>query len=246
MLGQLLLGLLAERRFEEVYKSTLGTTELRLEDSRASRDDTDYRVLNGKGRPVFRINIKFHGSLFRNAREEVGLDTEDCFALATYKIKQGLDKQEREVLPYLFVVVSCPMSSADVGAAIPSDLIDAACLVHASKKVTGKRSIEEHIVDRLVDGIPSFRPTVDRLAQQIASSQWRVLSARRANELLKEKLFERVYAVRRRGFAQHYRNAEVDMHFSLREDMTPLDDFLEQLATIGLHGVVGKLERGLV
>ncbi len=36
------------------------------------------------------------------AAELVGLDPSDCFALATYKIYQGLQKQEEEVLPYLF------------------------------------------------------------------------------------------------------------------------------------------------
>lgn len=92
-LGSMLQGLLAERLFEQIYKSTLGTTELRLEDSREARDDTDYRVLNGKGRPVFRINIKFHGTLFRQAQELVGLAPDDCFALATYKIKQGLENR---------------------------------------------------------------------------------------------------------------------------------------------------------
>ena len=47
---------------------------------------TDYRVLNGGGRQVFRLNIKFHGTLFGKAPELVGLDSEDCFPLATYKI----------------------------------------------------------------------------------------------------------------------------------------------------------------
>ncbi len=104
-IGQLLLGEIAERAFERIYKTTMGTDELVLEDDRGSRNDTDYRVLNGQRRPVFRINIKFYGTLFRNARELVGLEPEDCFALATYKIHQGLLKQDSERLPYLFVIV---------------------------------------------------------------------------------------------------------------------------------------------
>ena len=247
MIGQLLLGLLAERLFESIYKTELGTTELRLEDSREARNDTDYRVLNGQGRPVFRINIKFHGTLFRKAQEMVSLAPEDCFPLATYKIKQGLDKQENEVLPYLFVVVSGAISAPDVGALIPSDLIDLACYVHASKKISGKRKIEEKIVDRLANEVlPSFAPTLADLHSKLANATWRVLSARRANVLLREKLFERVYAVRVKGFTRSYGNAEVDMHFSLRDDMTPLREFLAQLGELGLHGIAGKLERGLL
>jgi hypothetical protein len=246
-LGSMLQGLLAERLFEEIYKTTLGTSELRLEDSREARDDTDYRVLNGKGRPVFRINIKFHGTLFRQAQELVGLAPEDCFALATYKIKQGLDKQEKEVLPYLFVVVSCPISAADVGAAVPNDLVELYCMIKDTKRVAGKRNIEEKIVDRLAAGMrPPFRPTLDDLHEQLASAPWRVISARRADTLLRKLLFERVYAVRIRKFTSSYRNAEVDMHLSLSGDMTPLHDFLEQIGNIGLQGVAGKLERGLL
>lgn len=246
-LGSMLQGLLAERLFEEIYKTTLGTTELRLEDSREARDDTDYRVLNGKGRPVFRINIKFHGTLFRQAQELVGLTPEDCFALATYKIKQGLDKQEREVLPYLFVVVSCPISAAEVGTAIPDDLIELYCMIKETKRVTGKRNIEETIVERLAAGMrPAFNPILSDLQEKLANAPWRVISARRADMLLRSLLFERVYAVRIKKFTSSYRNAEVDMHLSLSADMTPLQDFLEQLGNLGLHGIAGKLERGLL
>lgn len=247
MLGQLVLGLLAERAFEEIYRSALGTTDLRLEDSRESRNETDYRVLNGQGRAVFRINIKFHGTLFRKAKDLVGLDPEDCFALATYKIKQGLDKQEAEVLPYVFVVVSCPVTAAQVGAAIPARLVELATLVHASKKVTGKRLVEERIVRYLASGrVRSFESTLRELVAKISDSPWRVISARRADLLLRETLFERVYAVRVRAFTRNYRNAELDMHFSLSSDMTPLIDLLKQIGDLGLHGVVGKLERGLL
>ena len=69
MIGQLLLGELAERAFERIYKETMGTDELILEDAREARNETDYRVLNGQSRPVFRINIKFHGTLFRKAHD---------------------------------------------------------------------------------------------------------------------------------------------------------------------------------
>lgn len=81
-LGQLVIGALAERVFEEFYRANVGSPDLELRDDRKARGDTDYLVFNGSGRQVFRINIKFHGSLFRRAKELVGLDPEDCFALA--------------------------------------------------------------------------------------------------------------------------------------------------------------------
>jgi hypothetical protein len=249
ILGQLLLGELAERAFLRIYKDTMGTSELMLEDDRSSRNETDYRVLNGLRRPVFRINIKFFGTLFRNARDLVGLESEDCFALATYKIYQGLQKQENERLPYIFAIVGVPgLTGGNVGAAIPEDLAHLVSLVHSSKKVPGKRALEERIVANLID---SEQPEPVRRAlagfrERIEGAEWRVLSARRANLLLRGRLFERVYAVRVRAFARNYRNAELDMHFSVNDDLTPLRSFLANLRDRGLHGLAVDLERGVV
>lgn len=248
ILGQLLLGVIAERAFEEIYRTTMGTSELRLEDDRESRSDTDYRVVNGSGRPVFRINIKFHGTRFRNATDLVGLDPADCFALATYKIYQALQKQEKEVLPYIFAIVGvADLTGVRVGEAIPEDLVHLNSLILGSK-FSGKRDVEDRIVLHLLDSEQpdSVRMSIAQFAEQIKIAEWRVISARKANQLLREKLFERVFAVRVRAFARNYRNAELDMHFSLKEDLTRLEEFLDLLKTHGLHGLTARLERGLV
>ena len=249
ILGQLLLGELAERAFLKIYRESMGTRELILEDARGARNDTDYRVLNGQRRPVFRINIKFHGTPFRNARDLVGLDPEDCFALATYKIYQGLQKQETERLPYLFAIVGVPgLTGSSVGAAITDELAHLVSLVHASPRVQGKRDIEERVVSHLLDAEQPepFRSRLTKYRRDIEEAEWRVLSARRADHLLREMLFERVYAVRVRAFARNYRNAELDMHFSLNGDLTPLRTFLASLRERGLHGLAVDLERGVV
>ena len=249
MLGQLLLGLTAERAFEEIYKSRMGATELRLEDDRESRSETDYRVLNGRGIPVFRINIKFHGTRFRKAADLVGLEPDDCFALATYKIFQGLQKQNKEVLPYIFAIVGVAnLTGALVGEAIPDDLVHVSSLAMGSKKLSGKRDVEDRIVLHLLDAQqePRVAKGIAEYRRQIKEAEWRVISARRADNLLREKLFDRVFAVRVRAFARNYRNAELDMHFSLKQDLTPLQDFLDLLKTHGLHGLTARLERGQV
>jgi hypothetical protein len=249
MLGQLMLGELAERAFEKIYRETMGADELLLEDDRSSRNETDYRVLNGQQRPVFRINIKFYGTLFRNARNLVGLDPEDCFALATYKIYQGLQKHETERLPYVFVIVGVPgLTGARVGAAIPENMVHLVSLVHTSSRISGKRSVEERVVENLIEAEQPefFKSELSRFRQEIHSARWYVLSARRADQLLREKLFDRVYAVRVRAFARNYRNAELDMHFSLSQDLRLLTDFLATARDRGLHGLSVDLERGIV
>jgi hypothetical protein len=93
-IAQMLLGTLGERRFQEISEEVTGRGVIRIEDHRPSRSDTDYRLLNGSDNPVCRINIKFHGTLFRDSQQYVGLEPVDCFPLATYKIHNALRRQQ--------------------------------------------------------------------------------------------------------------------------------------------------------
>lgn len=241
ILGQMLLGRCAELAFEDIYKTEMHTTELELRDLREDRSDTDYRLYNGQGRPIYRINIKFHGSRFRRAAEMVNLAAEDCFALATYKISSALQKHNEDKLPYFFAIVGVSnLSGETVGAKLSAEHLELVAMLHGSK-AGGKRLIEDRIVDVLVqDKDPVFVETFE----QISKADWYVLSAKRANRLLYEKLFERVYALRVRSFAQKFRGAEVDMHFSLKEDLTPLRVYLSTLRESGSQMITTLLERG--
>lgn len=243
-LGQLLLAGLAERAFERLYHSVLGAEELQLEDQRSRYTETDYRVLNGSRRPVFRLNIKFHGTLFENARQMVNLEPADCFALATYKVWQGMQKQQTEVLPYVFAIVSVPgLSAESVGAIVPDNLVHLATFAYAASSA-GKRDAEDAIVDHLIqhEQPADVAERVNTFARSIEGAAWRVISARKADKLLRELLFDRVYAVRQRSFAQ----TQVNMHFSLSQDLTALEDFLRLWRERGPQGLASMLERGVV
>ena len=211
-------------------------------DLREERNATDYRLLNGGSRPVFRLNIKFFGSTFRRASELVGLDPLDCFPLATYKIHLALQKQVAEHLPYVFVVVGVEgLTTETVANNLDSNLINPLAQLLASPRMSSKRSIEDRVIDMLErQRDPTFVSAFD----QISKSRWSVLSARRAEKLLKDKLFERAYALRVRGFAQQFRNAELDMHFSIQKDMTPLAKFLTVIREGGVQRATSMLERG--
>ncbi len=243
ILGQLLVGRAAEIAFEDIYRSEMESHELELRDVRESRTDTDYRLYNGHGRPVYRINIKFHGSLFRRAPDLVALEPEDCFALATYKIYSSLGKQDQEGLPYIFAVVGeRTIDGESVGAEIPTRYVESTAFVHGAPRAPGKRDFEDRIVELLVQAdVPVFRRTF----AAIRKAEWYVLSARRADNLVHKYLYDRVYALRIRGFARVFRGAELDMHFSLANDMTPLHEFLSVLREEGQAKVVTLLERGV-
>ncbi len=242
-LGRMLLGDLAEREFERLYRRTLGADELlQLQDARRARTETDYHVINGDGKPVFRLNIKFHGTLFERAKADVGLDPEDCFALGTYKIYQGITKQVEERRPYVFVVVSVPGLTADVaGAAIPDAFVHLSSFVFESR-MSGKRDLEDAIVRTVIDQQEpeAAGGAVDDFARRIEHAEWRVISARKADRLLRQLLFERVFAVRQRTSPR----TQVNMHLSLSDDLTPFVEFARLRKERGLHGLAVILEAG--
>lgn len=242
ILGNLIVGRCAEVVFVKLYKKHVHTTELELRDLREGRSDTDYRLYNGKGRPVYRINIKFHGSLFRRAQEMVTLEPEDCFPLATYKIHGALQKQQTDELPYIFVIVSIPdLTAESIGAEVPDDLQEFVARVTVSKQIPRKRNIEDRIVEMLEqEGHPAYERTRTRMSE----ARWFVLGAKKADKLLRELLFERVFALRMRNFSRQFRQAELDMHFSLSGDLTPLATYLNMLSEHGYPRITTLLERG--
>lgn len=242
ILGQLLLGQAAEKAFESIFREELESHELEMRDLREGRSDTDYRLYNGQGRPVYRVNIKFHGALFRRAPELVGIDPNDCFALATYKICGALKKQETEGLPYIFAVVGVrSLSGDDVGVRLPGRYVEATAYIYQAPRASGKRDFEEKIVARISQ---QRLDPFDELYEAIHSADWFVISARKADLLVRKKLYERVYALRVPRFTQQFRGAEVDMHFSLSADMTPLRDFLGTVREEGHPKAASMLERG--
>jgi len=80
--------------------------------------------------------------------------------------------------------------------------------------------------------------------ERIRNALWRVLSARKADALLREKLFERAYALRARAFAKNYGGAELDMHFSVSQELVSLEELLRVLRDGGLQALSVYLERG--
>lgn len=240
--GQLVLGRAAEIAFEELCRIGIDAGEFELKDVREGRTNTDYRLLNGNSRPLYRFNVKFVGSVFRRGAEMVGLEPNDCFPLATYKIHAALQEQEKEHLPYVFAVVGVPdLNAAAVAAALPDSEIYPLALLFASSVVTRKRDFEDWLVARIVTARSSAFMTA---YQRIRNAEWYVLSARRADILLHERLYERVYALRIPGFTRQFGRAEVDMHFSLSKDLVSLAEFLRVLRTDGQGKVTTMLERG--
>jgi len=172
----------------------------------------------------------------------VGLEPDDCFALATYKIHGALHKQTEDELPYIFVIVSVPdLTAESIGAGVPPEILDFVAHVHVADGVSRKRDIEDRVVQILQE---EKHPAFDATRRRIAEARWYVLGAKKADKLLRKMLFERVFALRTRNFSRQFRGAELDMHFSLSGDLTPLTTYLDMLREAGYPRVTTLLERG--
>jgi hypothetical protein len=241
-IGELVLARVAEIAFEDICNSEINSREFSMTDVRHGRTNTDFRLLNGGGRPLYRFNVKFFGSIFRRGAEMVGLAPSDCFPLATYKILAALQEQDREHLPYVFAIVGVPgLNAAAVAEIIPEADVRPVSMMSESRAVRRKRDFEDWLVDRIVGArSPAFATAYGR----IRNAEWYVLSARRANMLMHGLLFERVYALAVPGFTRKFGGAEVDMHFSLSKDLVTLREFLAVLREDGQGKVTTMLERG--
>lgn len=241
-IGELVLGQAAEIAFQDICRGNIDTREYTLTDVREGRSNTDFRLLNGGDRPLYRFNVKFFGSPFRRSSELVGLDPVDCFPLATYKLLTALQKQEEEHLPYIFAMVAVPdLTARTLAEIIPEGEIRPLALLREAGKVPGYRDFEDWLVSRIVaDRAPVFVTAYER----IRNAAWYALSARRADKVMHDLLFRRVYALTVPGFTRNFPGAEVDMHFSLSQDMIPLQRFLEELQREGQGKVTAMLERG--
>lgn len=232
-IAQILLGRLAERRFELLIPSIGAGRDISIEPRLEDRSTTDYLIKNGGGRGVCRLNIKFHGTVFRDAMENVGLEPEDCFALATYKIYSALQRQREDGFPYVFLVLSNPsLRAASVAGHVP---LEFAWLL---TMLDGKRFVEEAIADYLCR--PEFQNQFEGLLTRMAEGEFRAISAAKADDLLHKLLFDRVFAIRVPRFVQV---TQVNMHFSLSQDLAPFSRFME-LLDLPLHVLTVRLYEG--
>ena len=242
-LGSLIIGRAAEAAFQELYSKHMETMQVSVHDDRKSGTDADFILRNGSNRDLYRMNIKLHGSVFRQSRDYVGLDPLDCFPLATYKISNALQKQDELHLPYLFVIVTVPgLAAEQVGQRLPIE-ISVGVMLAKSLISTGKRRVEELFLDALRREGPAL---FEEVATRLKTGSWYVISARRAHETMKAKLFERVFALRQRDFNRAFRNAEIDMHLSFATDMVPLAVFFERTRTLSAAQIYSMIERGTI
>ncbi|MFQ5827613.1 MAG: hypothetical protein ACE5JD_00460 [Candidatus Methylomirabilia bacterium] len=166
---------------------------------------------------VFAINRILGGERLESVCTELKLQRHGI-----ERLNNALKRQESEKLPYVFLVLSVPeLGAGDVAKLVPDEYVWTLAVLE------GRRVMEEAIVERLRSPEPldRFNPIVEKMPE----GKFRVISAKKADSLLRAKLFERVQALSLKGFTRRFRNAEVDMHLSLSTELTPVRTFFELL-----------------
>jgi hypothetical protein len=236
----MLVARIAEDEFESRYSDAMQGQEFTFADQRFEGTDTDFLVVDALERPAFRMNIKAHGTFFQQAQMFVGLDPEDTYALATYKVRQAVRKSQAEALPFLFAIVSSEdLASAPLADGLPDEYRAVADTSTLYTGLTGWERIEDRLVTHLLTTQPNSNLVLG-LRAAAADATWRVVSAIKANHLMNELLDQRVPAVSNPRF-KVAPNSQPNMHFSLSQDMVGLDELLVMLRDHGIQHVATKI-----
>jgi len=239
----LLVGAVVEREFVRRHTDAMAEQGFEFGDQTKEGSDTDYLVLDDLRRPALRVNVKAHGTFFQKAQQFVGLEPEDTFALATYKVRAAYRKSRDQALPFLFAIASSPALAAERAAAeLPAHVEAVVSIQNTHKGLKGWKVVEDRLVDHLLTASASDPSLmfIGRLDAAVRRARWRVLSALKANDLLNTMLDERVPTVSNPNFPIPP-HSQPNMHFSLGGDMIGLDELLDMLREHGVQHVATKI-----
>lgn len=231
----LFLGRLGEESFLKDAEQTLPIAEgFRIE--RVAEDRrygaTDIEIQRGEV-TLLRANVKVHATQFKKAKSFVGLDPEDCFALALYKILNGIKLERSTEIPFVFIVYV----NWNVGETLQRDLYNKLRNTPMHEEINTlfsrrrrNRTEEDQLIDRVITYLKSIN-VWDEYVQLIRASNKRVISAEKGLNLVIEHLDSRIPTLKSSYLARRILTGggEVDMHFSISEEMTDMWLFLQAI-----------------
>jgi hypothetical protein len=180
------------------------------------------------------VNVKNAGTRFRRAAELVGLDPDDCVPIPAYKAYGAL-----ETMPNLIYAVSVDYDLVRVlGIEIPELFDRQESIVWALLNEKGGsrlRSAEDAFI------FATVRKHWTALRDKIGERPYAVISARKSIRVLQTKP-KRTPGIGLRAWGTGA-SAEVNVHLSIREDMTLWESIEERILSKGLGDVIGAVNR---
>jgi len=248
--SNLLVAQLGEEIFEPLVVAPVRELGYEVVDRRAEHLEQDFDMQDRDGATAISVNVKVHSSQFRNAPDVVRLEADDCFALALYKILSGF-KQTREIgVPFLFLVSIRWGIVEEVMSRVPEDLSELVELVFRAR-AQGKRRAEDRLVQHAVERLREAGTWQELIDMLTAEGDHRVLSAKKALDLFMDSFDPRCPALSVPAFGRGFAGtrgvpAEINMHFSIREEMEPLDRVLANLAREGIDWFRRLVDVGMI
>ena len=229
----LVVGTIAERVFRNSHLADLEAAGFIVCDLHERGENRDYAVQrDGLELP---INVKVASTMFRNARQTVGLDPQDCIPISTYK---AIGASER--VPDLVYIDLVDFTLREKVDAFMHALQGSLALAWALLSWYGgpglKHAQDEYVAtlfDQHGDALVKLAPGVT--SYRVISAQ-RVLAIMRANP-------RRVPGLGVPAAGTGTFNAEVNVHVSVEQETVPWDDVAETLRRQGIQAVLDQIRQ---
>lgn len=192
----------------------------------------DFTIQNGQA--ALPVNVKTASTPFEKASELVGLDPDDCVPIPVYKASAAI-----ETLPSLVYVVSVDFTLvAELDDLLPRLFTtDERIVWDLLNKYEGARlrTAEDAFV------FATVRKNWDRIRDTVRDNPFHAVSARKSIRVLQTKP-KRTPGIGLRAWGTGA-SAEVNVHLSVRDDMTPWEDVAARIERSGLDDVIAAINR---
>ena len=229
----LIAGRIAESVFRTQHLAPLEQEGFVVRDLHEAGENRDYVVeRDGHDLP---INVKTASTMFRNARQVVGLDPRDCIPISAYK---AIGASER--VPDLVYVDLVDFTLREkVDAFIERLRGSESTLWHLFSWYggAGARRAQDDYVARLFD---SHGDQLVALAP--GASSWRVISAQRVLAIMRE-MPRRCPGLGVPAAGRGVFNAEVNIHVSVERETRSWDDVAQIIRRDGIGAVLTSIRR---
>ena len=229
----LIVGRIAERVFREQHLAPLEKLGFEILDLHETGENRDY-VVEREGTQL-PINVKVASTLFRKARETVGLDPTDCIPISAYK---AIGASER--VPDLIYVDLVDFALREKVDHFMSGLVGGPSIVwHLLSwyRGTGARKAQDQYVKRLFD---LHGDSLQLLVPD--ASHYRVISAQRVLAIMRENP-RRCPGLGVPGAGTGAFVAEVNIHVSVSAETVAWSDVAQALILNGPQGILTKIRR---
>ncbi|MBI4580392.1 MAG: hypothetical protein HY718_11860 [Planctomycetes bacterium] len=225
---------ITEQRFLELIDQLQrARADLQYSDDRASGHTlVDFTLMEGEHE--LPINIKNAGTRFESARQLVDLDPDDCVPIPAYKAYAAV-----ETVPNLLYVVSVDYTLVsrinDLLATILSRQERIVWDLLTRFRGAHLRKAEDAFIQKTV------LKYWDWIETRVACPPFHVASARKSIRVLQTKP-HRTPGIGLRAWGNRA-NAEVNVHLSIRDDMTPWESVSLRILKSGLQDIIQAVNR---